>query len=188
MELIKPFSNPRIYFFCDFAYGMFASQDEKPKARMKAAETRAMLPVLRHMLTEIFPPQSEHDHLRLNALIAIDDFYVELFRWRNEGVDTRLKCIELGKRHLLMYAELGLEALQSERCRASGNWLRWRIYPKHHLFIHLLEEQMMTIGNPIECWAYGDEDFIGASVIVAKRCHAKYVVKVVVRIMMLLPC
>ena len=45
----------------------------------------------------------------------------------------------------------------------------YRFYPKHHLFLHVVEEQPAQSGNPALSWCYGDESAIGE---VAKSAHA----------------
>ena len=47
-------------------------------------------------------------------------------------------------------------------------WFKYRWYPKHHLFIHIVEDQIATCDNPREHWCYGDEDFIGDMVLVGE--------------------
>ena len=39
-----------------------------------------------------------------------------------------------------------------------------------HLFVHLAEDQCLSIGNPARFWAYMDEDFVGfiATIAVAR--------------------
>ena len=164
----------------NLTYTMYRNNDGKPKAKLKAAEARSMLPVLVHMMTVFFPPRSDHDHLRLQCLVSIDNFYKELVQWRNTGVNAASEAMRFGKQFLLLYSELAVEELNGDRAKKHV-WQRWRIYPKHHLFMHVLEEDLPRIGNPMECWTYGDEDFIGASVKVAQRCHTAHVPRSVVQ-------
>ena len=48
----------------------------------------------------------------------------------------------------------------------------YRFYPKHHLFLHVVEEQPAQSGNPALSWCYGDESAIGDAIKVAESGHA----------------
>ena len=48
----------------------------------------------------------------------------------------------------------------------------YRFYPKHHLFLHVVEEQPAQSGNPALNWCYGDESAIGDAIKVAESAHA----------------
>ena len=37
----------------------------------------------------------------------------------------------------------------------------FHIRPKHHMLMHLVEDQIQYFGNPASCWCYADEDFCG---------------------------
>ena len=67
-----------------------------------------------------------------------------------------------GRRGLVLYGELRLKASDARS---------WKIYPKHHLLLHCLEEQVQTAGNPMWCWCYCDESEIGAAKALAKSLH-----------------
>ena len=67
----------------NLTYTMYRNNDGKPKAKLKAAEARSILPVLVHEMTVFFPPRSDRDHLRLQCLVSIDNFYKELVQWRS---------------------------------------------------------------------------------------------------------
>ena len=47
----------------------------------------------------------------------------------------------------------------------------YRFYPKHHLFLHVVEEQPAQSGNPALSWCYGDESAIGDAIKVAESAH-----------------
>lgn len=51
------------------------------------------------------------------------------------------------------------------------NNVYWRITPKFHLFLHLVEEQTASSGNPKALWCYSDERAIGAAAKLAKSVH-----------------
>ncbi len=43
----------------------------------------------------------------------------------------------------------------------------WRIKLKHHLFLHLVEEQVLELGNPRAYWTYSDESLMGCVSVMA---------------------
>ncbi|MCP4243256.1 MAG: hypothetical protein GY772_22090, partial [bacterium] len=45
--------------------------------------------------------------------------------------------------------------------------LPWRLKPKHHLFQHLVEEQVFQLGNPRGYWTYTDESIMGVLSVMA---------------------
>ena len=48
----------------------------------------------------------------------------------------------------------------------------WKMSPKTHLFIHLMEWHVLEIGlNPRGYWTYADEDLVGTMVEVSRSCH-----------------
>ena len=47
----------------------------------------------------------------------------------------------------------------------------WKLTPKFHLLLHLVEWQIPRWGNPRFYWCYADEDMIGQIMEVAKSCH-----------------
>ena len=58
----------------------------------------------------------------------------------------------LARQHVTLYGELSMHPLKPKRYEA------YRMYPKHHLFIHLAEDDAETHGNPGDTWNYLDED------------------------------
>ena len=71
----------------------------------------------------------------------------------------------------ILYAELGRLHMESRKFQKIG-WFRWRMYPKHHLFIHCCEDVVASAGNLRDCWCYRDENEIGLAVDVAESGHA----------------
>ena len=99
--------------------------------------------------------------------------YYELSHWR-PGVSNRLVG-ELGRKHLTQYLELGRIHLNNREFQDT-ELVRYRRYPKHHLFIHNIEDEMsLEGGNPRERWCYGDEPFLGDMIEVAESVNAKVV-------------
>ena len=61
----------------------------------------------------------------------------------------------LGRRLHRLHNELAAEAATT---RSKG----WKMVPKLHLVLHLLEWQVPELRlNPKTCWTYGDEDAVG---------------------------
>ena len=56
-------------------------------------------------------------------------------------------------------------------------YVLWKYYPKHHLFVHLVEVGVANSGNPREIWCYPDESAIGDAVENAESNHARFVVR-----------
>ena len=50
----------------------------------------------------------------------------------------------------------------------------FRMYPKHHLFIHVTEQQICLSGNPRLHWCYGDESEIGIAVRISNALHPSF--------------
>ena len=73
--------------------------------KLKAAEGRHFLPVLRYMLQHFFENESEHAKLRFQCVDALNNVYLELGAWKDGGESS--VCIgQLARKHLLLYAEL----------------------------------------------------------------------------------
>ena len=129
-----------------------------PRLKAKAAETRNMVPVICFTLPNFFPGVTEHEKLRLQCMNLLNAMYEEMLAW---GPTSPAKLAKLGRQHGLLYAELGLpHADNIELCF-------WRMYPKHHLMIHLVESG----DNPRACWCYADEGEIGVAVKIAQSVH-----------------
>ena len=73
--------------------------------------------------------------------------------------ESRNSLAAFGKRHLLLYSELA---------RTSEDWV---LYPKHHLFAHLVDR---PTANPRETWNYPRESDIGDACVVAARCNSRH--------------
>ena len=74
---------------------------------------------------------------------------------------------------LMLYVELAGKKLN--RCQKC-----WGIVPKLHMMVHILEDQTLSAGNPIECWNYQDESEIGAARKVAESGHANTLHRLVI--------
>ena len=104
--------------------GLIKPEGKPPRLRMKAANTRYLLPIVRYVLEHIFPPTSPREQLRLDCLIALDDLYILLNNW-SDHADASQRCAELGRKHVVLYAELG--ALEVAKLGDHERWLYWRI-------------------------------------------------------------
>ena len=155
--------------------GMFKTDGKAPKFKLKAAEARRMVKFVFYMLANFFPSQNAHDELRLQCVKHLHEMYMELECWND---DSPPKVVASGRRHCLLYAEL-TKTVEQEN--ASRNWCRWKLYPKHHLFLHCLEDQVLQSGNPRDNWCYLDEGSIGHAVKIAESAHVTTLHRVVIQ-------
>ena len=140
----------------DLTMGMIASQPtDWPVFKVKAAEARYMVPACVYMATNMFPTSSPYEKLRLHTLKHLQRCYdlLENFDADAMGFHARSFCV--------LYNQLNRQALTDPRS------VRWRLYPKFHLMIHLCE----TGANPRQSWNYLDESAIGDGARVAETCH-----------------
>ena len=151
MGLEKPFST--------LTFSMIKQERKRPRMRLKATEGRRLLPILTGMLQRFFPADNARALLREQCCQALCRCYLELRGWSAES-PRRLE--RAARQHLLLYVQLG--DLEEE-----GS-LRWHLYPKHHLFVHV----SVTDTNPALMWNYGDEDEIGQAAALARRCNPKW--------------
>ena len=140
-----------------------------PKMKTKAAETRNLLPVIEYLLTEYFPPEDEYEHIRLQCVQAMNNVYKELYSW--DPVLSPARISEFGRKHCLLYGELQRRCLELPR---RGVTTRWHIYPKHHQFLHIVEEQVYECDNPASNWCYFDENSIGLCSTLAEGCNPRF--------------
>ena len=150
-------------------FPMIRQSGKSPKLRIKAAESRHMLPCIVYIMQHYFKMDSPHKQLRYNCIKAISDMYTHMRRSAEEFDGSEVA--RLGRKHLLLYVELGKETLGNLAHQGNG-WVSWRWYPKHHLFSHCVEDQVRTSGSPAENWCCQDESAIGECVAVAENCHA----------------
>ena len=129
-----------------------------PKMKLKAAEGRYFLPVLIHMMLEMFGILNPYEQMIVDCLQALHKCY-ELLDADPWDTPCKLRLGRYGRQHLEMYKELG---------RRSGSPLLFHCYPKHHLFIHIIENSHVS---PKSMWNYGDEDEIGRCAKLAKTVN-----------------
>ena len=141
---------------------MFRSKmASKPKLKIKAAEGRYLLPILRETMATAFDVSTEHQQTRLSCVDSLLECYKILNEW--EDLDTpAVSLVRAGRRHLLLY-----RALRDN----SPDPLRCHLYPKHHLVAHIIEGATV---NPRDEWNYGDESEIGDACKLAKNTHSAH--------------
>ena len=125
--------------------------------RVKAAEGRALLVVVSHMLQKYFDCESPHNRLRLRCVQALCRVYREINNWSDE---SPLRLGRFAREHLLLYSELGRNAPEG----------MYRILPKHHMLLHVCEGVSV---NPRLLWNYSDESEIGLAGKTALRCNPR---------------
>ena len=102
-----------------------------------------MLPVLLHMLKNFFKPENLTDELMLLAVENLSKMYDTMSApWTSESGAVAAKY---GRLHLVHYNELYVRSMASLDHQRVG-YLLWRVYPKHHLFLHVIEDQVMLSG------------------------------------------
>ena len=110
------------------------------------------------MLKHLWGFEHAQDRLRFHIVDALFKCYRERDNWNPDG-SSRALLVKEGRRHLLLYSEMG--KLYPDR-------LRYRCYPKHHQFQHLVEENSV---NPKLEWCYSDESEIGAAAKESRYCN-----------------
>ena len=133
--------------------------------KIKAGEARGLLACLAWILQNTYPPKNSHGELRMRCVVSFSNMYHELANWT--GVGSAAACLSFGRRGLMTYGDLNLEA----EALKGPNTKSWRFYPKMHLLLHVLEDQVSISGNPRESWCYADESEIGAAASVAEGVH-----------------
>ena len=107
-----------------FKLSMIKREGEAPRLRLKAAKTRHFVPVLRHLLETFFRPATDHEQLRHQMIVQLDECYKLTKNWDHvPNAAVALECFS--RRHVLLYAELAHRHLST--LGDGGKWLRWRI-------------------------------------------------------------
>ena len=135
-----------------------------PKLKMKAADGRHFFMLLVTVLELFFPPASERERLRLACVRSMRGIYEELENWEPA---TSPETISQCARRVVM--------LTRELHRLGGNPQMWRVYPKHHLMIHVCESTLGSRLSPKLEWCYSDEDVIGQCAKLCGRTHPIYI-------------
>jgi len=92
--------------------------------------------------------------------------YDEMDHWIDGGC-SKANLARCGKRHLLLYCDL--------RRMVGEDSLLWRLYPKPHLFAHLVST---ADSNPKLSWNYAMESEIGNAAAIAAHVSKQHLHKV----------
>ena len=151
-DVPKPFNTLTIGMVLSKAGG-------KPQMKLKAAEGRHSVPVLKRIVQHFLPMDGPHALLRYQCLDALHSVYLDLEHWQPSSPMNFEKHMQ---QHLLLYAEL---------CTQSTDKRKWSLTPKHHLACHL----SFAGTNPRELWNYLDETEIGKCGIMASNSNQIYI-------------
>ena len=148
----------------DLVIGMLTSAKKQPRPRikLKAAESRYLLPCISWLLQNLWTPTSAYEELVMQCVKAMSSFYDQLYVWDAGDMAGREGCLRAGKRFLHVYAELA---------EINKDGKLYKRFPKFHLFQHQLESQIPLLGNPKAAWCYFDESKIGIASKLAASCH-----------------
>jgi hypothetical protein len=156
---------------------MLKQPGKDPKFRGKAAETRRMCYCVDFILSDILQPRNDHERQVAQCVKALTNFYREMEDWNPESSPAQAR--KFGRQHILLYTEL-YRAGQVSRIFETYGYHVYKFYPKHHMFIHLVEIGIQSCGNPREVLCYGDEDMLGDLVDIAEASHPAYIHRVVI--------
>ena len=137
------------------------SLSKKPKLKLKAAEGRRLLPVLREALATCFEITSPHQILRLHCVDSLLECYRTMQEWEERSAPAA-DLAAAGRRYLLQCRSLRDLSTVS---------LRLNLYPKHNLLVHLLDG---STANPKDEWNYSDESEIGDAIGLAQKVLAQH--------------
>ena len=151
--------------------GMIKRQGKPPRMMTKAADSRHLVSVFHWILSNLLPPQTPYETLRLQCIAQLDRFYEELVHWNSESA---AKASAFARNHVVLYCELARHHINAGTFQRTG-WHPYKFMPKHHLFLHLAEIEIPAAGNPRLLWCYGEEDEIGKAVTMAASCNPKFI-------------
>ena len=123
-----------------------------------------------HILEHFNPPKNAYEKTRLDCALQINAMYAELEDWKTGFSGARVA--QYGRAHCSLYAELAKYHLEAGAHLNLG-WGACRIYPKHHLFIHGIEDQVKVTDSPRDVWCYPDESAIGDATKLAASLHPR---------------
>ena len=131
----------------------------KPRMKLKAAEGRHFLPIIRHVLIVAFARSTPREILRFQCVDAMFQCHEIMKNW---GPGPKRELARQTRTHLLLYLKLFREV---------DDPICWQPYPKHHLMIHNAEDCEC---NPRFAWNYGCESAIGESSEMAQGLNVLY--------------
>ena len=146
-----------------------------PTAKLKAAESRRLLPICVALLEMYFPPQDARERLRLNAAKMLNSFYVEMKNWDADASPFKLGSIL--RSYTALYVELGDATLAQW---PDMTYWPWKLIPKNHIILHAVEIQVAQYGNPKLSWCYMDESAMGRCIELAESVHVSYIHRAVI--------
>ena len=130
----------------------------------------ALYLVLEHGSKSAEDPCHGHDRLTLGVVQLLARFYEIISAesmFLSEAAKTEVPRI--GVQLAMMYQQLSIYAF--------GRGIRlWKMMPKMHLFLHLVEDQAPLYGNPRYWWTYGDEDLVGHLIDMSDGLHPRTLV------------
>ena len=144
---------------------MIRLQGKPPKLKVNAGEARRLLKVFNFILEHFAANDTDHHRLRYNCVHALYSMYELLEDLKPENNDVVSK---LGRQHVILYSEIARAHVPRD---PTEKWLLWRMYPKHHLFLHCIEDQLTESGNPRDSWTYPDERKIAEVVKMAESSN-----------------
>ncbi len=136
---------------------------KSPALKSKAAEARYLVPWLNELASsEEHRTRLSEEHYQTRALCfrALDNFYKSLEGQPWSPDDTRREGVSFLEHYGHLH-DLARNLDAGETRVPSRGELCWHIKPKHHLFQHLVEEQVEELGNPRSYWTYTDESLMG---------------------------
>jgi hypothetical protein len=149
----------------DLTIGMVKSKGtSSPKLKVKASAARNLLLCVEYMLEFLIPLDTDHAQQRFLIVKHFCSMYKHLMS--GVGLGSLLEAAASCKRALILWGELrqaDIDPNNPNGWQHRGFFL-WKMYPKHHILVHLLEDQMIASGNPVHHWCYADESEIGAAV------------------------
>ncbi len=123
--------------------------------------TRHFVPYIVKLCMQ-FDSGTEHDKFRLACATSLASFYGALEACpRHIDAECQRELAKLGRQICSFYAALN----------GKHGPKAWKLTPKFHLLLHLVEIQIPRWGNPRFFWCYADEDLVGQVVEVAGSCH-----------------
>jgi hypothetical protein len=136
---------------------------EYPILKSKAAEARALLPVILDLCDE-FSAGTNRDQLRLRCARSLNLFYDCC-----GASGTIMSEPEAGRADAAMTQFL-LDYMRLSANAAAAGTLLFNVVNKHHFCLHL--KQQCRYLNPEAVWCYPFEDLVGRSQRVAMKCKA----------------
>ena len=141
-----------------------------PKLKAKAGECRHLIDCCVALCRE-YDDGSSWSQRRRGCIEALKGFYDVLYtegRFLSEAAKKNI--VKHGKNFFILYTQLAEDSAKSQPpIRA------WKLTPKFHLLLHLVEIQSMELGNPRYYWTYMDEDLQQIMKKIALTCHAKHI-------------